>query len=357
MSGDGGNLYRRGKTWYGRVQAGGQDYRRSLRTRSLAEARKRVKAMMAELSHLQFYGERRHWWKEAVVAWSSEAGRVLRPATIDRYRFSLGRVRGFLDDLFIDEITPKIIAQIARRPGVTNATRRRDITAVSAVLRWCVAQGWRDDNPARLWDRSAIRERRDPIRLPEPYDIDCAVAAAPRGMTNLIRWAQYTGMRQEECAALEWSRVDLRRRTATLIRTKTGRARAVPIDDRGAGTLAGTPRHVKSPFVFWHDDGERYHNLATQFAAVTRRAQTLARKAKTPVPQRFRFHDLRHWFAVDYLRRGGSIYDLQKILGHSSVLTTEGYLDFLTADEQQKAKYGQAHPPAHTVAVFGRDDA
>ena len=30
----------------------------------------------------------------------------------------------------------------------------------------------------------------------------------------------------------------------------------------------------------------------------------------------FRFHDLRHWFAVDYQRRGGNIYTLQKILGH-----------------------------------------
>ncbi len=29
-----------------------------------------------------------------------------------------------------------------------------------------------------------------------------------------------------------------------------------------------------------------------------------------------RFHDSRHWFPVDYLRGGGNIYTLQKILGH-----------------------------------------
>nr|WP_243445371.1 hypothetical protein [Sphingosinicella ginsenosidimutans] len=39
--------------------------------------------------------------------------------------------------------------------------------------------------------------------------------------------------------------------------------------------------------------------------------------------RRFRFHDLRHLFAVLYLRnRRGTIYDLQMVLGHSSVTTT-----------------------------------
>jgi site-specific recombinase XerD len=38
------------------------------------------------------------------------------------------------------------------------------------------------------------------------------------------------------------------------------------------------------------------------------------------------FHDLRHWYAVDYLQRGGSIYTLLQILGPSSIKTTELYL-------------------------------
>ena len=63
-----------------------------------------------------------------------------------RYLVSLGQLRGILDGLFVDEISAKAIAQIGRRAGASNATRRRDITAVSVVLRWCVAQGWREDN-------------------------------------------------------------------------------------------------------------------------------------------------------------------------------------------------------------------
>ena len=53
----------------------------------------------------------------------------------------------------------------------------------------------------------------------------------------------------------------------------------------------------------------------------------------------FRFHDLRHRYAVDYLKAGGSIYDLQQHLGHSSVKTTEIYLDYLSPAETRAAKF------------------
>ena len=68
--------------------------------------------------------------------------------------------------------------------------------------------------------------------------------------------------------------------------------------------------------------------------------------------RRFRFHDLRHLHAVEYLKAGGSLYDLSKRLGHTSVKTTEIYLDFLTAEEEARTKAGRAEDrhkgPAHT---------
>jgi len=58
--------------------------------------------------------------------------------------------------------------------------------------------------------------------------------------------------------------------------------------------------------------------------------------------RRFRFHHLRHRAAVDWLKAGGSIYDLQGRLGHTSIKTTEMYLDYLTPEEIQAAKFGTA---------------
>lgn len=330
------NLVKRKGVWYARREVRGRDVRRSLRTASLAEARKRLKTAIAELDHLAFYGEARHTWQAAVVEWVKEASGLIRQSTLKRYLVSFRQVRQIMDGLYVDEITSRTISQIARRPGASNSTRRRDITAVTAVLRWCAGHGWREDNPARAFDRSVIRERRNPIVLPEECAIAAVVALAPGNFAKMIRFAQYTGMRQEEIASIERAQIDLRRRAVQLGKTKTNRPRSVPLDDRALGTLAGTPQWLGSPVLFWHGNGDRYLNVSSRFAAIVRRAKV----------RRFRFHDLRHWFAVDYLRRGGSIYDLQRILGHSSIRTTEIYLDYITPDEQARAKAGSAHLPA-----------
>jgi integrase len=67
----------------------------------------------------------------------------------------------------------------------------------------------------------------------------------------------------------------------------------------------------------------------------------------------FRVHDLRHAFAIRWLRAGGDIYHLSLHLGHTSLKTTEVYLGHLSAREQAVAQNrAQSVPPVvQTVAA------
>jgi integrase/recombinase XerD len=338
------NLYRRGKVWCARFWLNGEEIRRSLKTTSRAVAMKERDKIAQEIERAR-RGEERRAWPDAILGWAAAAPGQIKPNVIKRYRVSLRQVNSILEPLFLDQIDRKVLRSIAHRVGVTNATRRRDLTAVSSVLSWCVAEGWLETNLAKQFDRTHLPERRDPIVLPETGDIAAVIAAAPGNLGKLARLAQLTGMRQDEMVTLEWYEHDAKRQAVNLSKTKTNRPRSVPLVPAATAVLTGAARHISSPYIFWvlGDDGAAgpQNNVSGRFAELVRRVERREKAAGRSF-RRFRFHDLRHWFAVEYLRTGGSIYRLQKILGHSSIQTTEIYLDYLTPEEADAAKAGTA---------------
>lgn len=368
-------IYPRGNWWWARFKVAGVSYREPLRIPVRGPKEERAAAARSEELRKQVIDEVRFGiaapvsWQQAVLAWNDAAiANRLRPATIRRYLTSLGQLRDQLDGKTVQELDAAEIRKLItarRRDGASNATLRRDLTALSQVLGHAIAQGWRKegDNPARGIDRKRqLPERRDPICLPLPGEVAAVIAAAPQRFGDLIAFAHETGMRQEEVASLEHNRIDRARNCAMIYRAKARRPRAVPLTPAALAIIERQPRHLKLGWVFWHDlppdprfpDKElstRFTSPASNFRRIRAGvAQKVARKGGTFTG--FRFHDLRHDFAVRYLRDGGSIYTLQEILGHSSIKTTEIYLDYLTPEEKQQAMAG-----AVAAAEQGRETA
>lgn len=331
-----GNIYRRGKTFWGRVQIAGNEYRGSLRTSDRAEARKRLQEWLEGVGKTTVSGDNRLSWEAAVVHYVNGDMASVSESTAKRYKVSFRQVGPILRKYHLDQIGPREITALVaerRKAGATNATINRDLTAISRVLAAGLGKGANEHNAARDYDRSLNRERRDPIELPTADEIASAAKKAPfPGWSDIIRFASLTGMRQAEILALDWRNVDLERAAITLHRTKGRRLRVIPLTgpllDEAADLLADRPREARQPLVFGKRGETPLRNFPSRFAAW---------RAEAKVP--FRFHDLRHWFAVTYLQRGGNIYDLQRIMGHGSVKTTEIYLDYLTPAERKSAQW------------------
>ncbi|AWB21188.1 site-specific integrase [Methylobacterium currus] len=366
--------YWRGEVLWARFTVGGKEYRFSLKTGDTTVARNRAAAEHAKIVAAHSFGENRKLWADAVTAWGQVMVKEVGARTFDRYTNSLDIIDDYLTGLHVDEVSDETVAEIirARRAaGVSTATIRRDLTALSSVLGYAVDEKWRRGNPALEAMRSRrMKERRDPIVLPEDSDIERVIDRAPGNFKLLIRAALLTGCRQDELVTLERRRVDLTRK-AIRVRGKGNKDREVSLTDEAVALFASIPANLKTRAVFWHDgakgrSGERareepepgpFINPATRFSLYTRsvaaaEAEEIAKAARRgkklePTFRRFRFHDLRHRFAVDYLRSGrGGLYDLQQEMGHTSIKVTELYLSFLTADEKARAKGAPARNTA-----------
>lgn len=282
-------------------------------------------------------------FKAAVVKWAAEVlPQSVKPSVGRRYLTSIAKLDQVFGELRIDQVTAATIGQYVsmRTKDATNATIRRDLTALSRLMAACQAWGWRSDNPVKFYDRSVVlRERRDPIIPPGKEDYERVLAAIPEAMAKVLRLLDQTGMRENEAVALTSSDVDRERRQIMLVRTKTSRPRTLDWVTPGGDATAALAAGAECGTLFPSRSGDAYGNFASAFGAVMRRLVLTEKKAGRPF-RRFRVHDLRHRFAIRWLRNGGGIYELSKHLGHTSVKTTEVYLAYLSAQEQTGVQMG-----------------
>jgi integrase len=153
-------------------------------------------------------------------------------------------------------------------------------------------------------------------------------------LANLFRLSLICGLRPGEVRTLTWAKVNLPKRKLTVI-GKTGE-REVHLTDAAVQVLEATPRVQGCEYVF---AGGRY---GQPIAAVHKMLGKVQERAKI---ERFRPYDLRHSAATGALASGADVVAVQALLGHTDLMTTQGYLH---------ASEARRKTAAERAAAFGR---
>ena len=159
------------------------------------------------------------------------------------------------------------------------------------------------------------------------------LAAIKQSPNPLLRYfvsiALLTGMRKREILDAKWQDVDLEGKLWLIPDSKSGYSRHVPLTDASVAVL----RELKFKLPELMDQGALLDNpwvipnwrTGRPFKSIFNSWDSARKKAGL---QDLRIHDLRHSFASALVNSGIPIYDVQRLLGHQDVKTTQRYSHF-----------------------------
>jgi integrase len=213
---------------------------------------------------------------------------------------------------------------VERRVGrlASAATVNRDLSLLSGAFSRLIRHGWPGENPVARAKKPSEKSENEREGL-EWDQASALLASCDDRLRPFVATALYTGARKGEIAALRWSDIDFADHSIKVRRTKTKNAIRLPLNSRLEEELLAHRKRQKSAgpaeLVFRTKYGNRYENIRAPWAKAVQSA------GLDHLPW-LCFHSMRHTFAYLYLRQGGGVRELQKILGHSSITTTEKYL-------------------------------
>ncbi len=223
-----------------------------------------------------------------------------------------------------------------KNSGYTSSTVARKVAAIKSFFHFLLAEGELKDDPTFTLDSPKVKKR-----LPKaisPAEIDKILRApadeiGPKAQRDLalLEMLYASGMRVTELVSLNVSDItfDPNNPKNATVRVKGKRAskeRVIPISGGVVSTLQLYIKQAREQLI--HDPKEDAVFLNNRGQRLTRQGLWLIIKHYVEVvgiSSQVTPHTLRHSFAAHKLSQGKSLQDIQKLLGHANISTTQVY--------------------------------
>jgi integrase/recombinase XerD len=251
--------------------------------------------------------------------------------TVRTYRQGLAALALAIGDT--DAISKPILAAFVitlRERGLTPGGINMYARTINSYLSWLHAEG-------HVPERLRIKLLPNP---PKPYatltdtDLRRLVTFTPKSWSAYRTWTLAmllldTGLRIAEVLGLERDQVDLDSMVLRVL-GKGNKIRLVPISTEGRKAVFRWLSRSESRYVLSTRYGRQW-SARNAYRDLTVFCRSLG------ITARVNPHAFRHCFAVTYVRRGGDIYRLSRLLGHASISTTQIYLRSMGIEHLREA--------------------
>ena len=352
-AGNGNIRKRKDGTWEGRYTVGtdpktGKQLRRSIYGRTQKEVRERLRQITSDVDTGEYVAPCAMKFSEWLDIWLEEYLTGRSPLTVSSYRDSCkNHIKPFLGRYRLDAITPVLVQKFVNKmlaQGLAAKTVKKIHGVLHRALQQAVLIGYLRTNPADVCNLP--KARRAPVKPLSDEQIAALMNALDQSghlYADLYIVTLFTGMRQGEVLGLGWEDVDFRSGTI-LVHRQLRR-----LKERGAGYDYAEPKDHASrvikpaPSVMTLLKRHRIHQSELQLAAGPAWSNpmnlvftnefgghlvhgTVYRQFKRIIAELgfpdFRFHDLRHTYAVVSLENGDDIKTVQENLGHATAAFT-----------------------------------
>lgn len=228
------------------------------------------------------------------------------------------------------------------------ATITRSIASIRCFYQFLISSKYIENNPAReihlkkeqkkLPQILTGKEIETLLQQPDPRD--------PKGCRDkaMLELLYATGIRASEMIELDVRDINLKKNTLICSRGKSSE-RMIPVYTTAVAAVSNYIGHVR-PLMLSSEGGQAlFVNLNGKrltrqgFWKIVKGYAKLAGITKEITP-----HTLRHSFAIHLLENGAELKDIQIMLGHADISSTQIYLHLL--NDHYKEVYNSCHPRA-----------
>jgi integrase len=313
------SLYKRhdSRIWWAAIRLpDGSRVCRSTGTAKRKEAQEWLDRLRSDLWRVHRLGERPSYtWQQAVVRWCEEKA---HKATANEDRRMFQWLDQFLAGRLLHTITRDEIQAIgeAKVQQSSRATANRYLALVRAVLRRAAGPWqWIEKAPSV----TLYREPKRRVRWLTKEEATRLLAALAPHQRQLARFALATGLRQANVLHLQWSQVDLERRTAW-----------IHADEAKAREAIGVPLNDEAMAILREERGKHPTSVFTYSGRPLKSVNTKSWKKglKRAGIENFRWHDLRHVWATWHVMAGTTLGELQELGAWKSETMVKRYAHF-----------------------------